>query len=229
MSVYVKTLCFDPFPFPEPNADVRMRIAGLAEKLDAHRKAVLERHTQLTMTGLYNVLEKLRAGAALSAADRDVYDAGLVGVLRELHDALDAAVAEAYGWPRDLSDAAVLERLVALNYARAAEEAKGEVHWLRPEYQAPKRAAGKKAEQIEADLGVAAAAGKKARLPADLPSQVAVIRAALMDEAAPLSAGELSRRFSQGRRVENKVEEVLRTLVLLGQVERQGRQYYVPR
>src|SRR3546814_19667924 len=74
------------------------------------------------MTGLYNVLEKVRAGAALTDAEKDVYEAGLVGVLRQIHADLDAAVAEAYGWPADLADEEILERLVALNHARAAEE-----------------------------------------------------------------------------------------------------------
>ena len=37
---------------------------------------------------------------------------------------LDAAVAAAYGWPTDLSDEQILERLLALNLERAAEEAK---------------------------------------------------------------------------------------------------------
>jgi hypothetical protein len=36
----------------------------------------------------------------------------------------------------ELADAELLERLVALNRARAAEETKGQVRWLRPEYQA---------------------------------------------------------------------------------------------
>jgi type II restriction/modification system DNA methylase subunit YeeA len=40
------------------------------------------------------------------------------------HKKLDAAVAAAYGWPADLSDEAILEKLLALNLARAAEEAK---------------------------------------------------------------------------------------------------------
>ena len=38
------------------------------------------------------------------------------------HRKLDAAVAAAYGWPADLSDEAMLERLLGLNLARAAEE-----------------------------------------------------------------------------------------------------------
>jgi type II restriction/modification system DNA methylase subunit YeeA len=38
------------------------------------------------------------------------------------HQKLDAAVAAAYGWPADLTDEQILERLLALNLARAAEE-----------------------------------------------------------------------------------------------------------
>jgi len=40
------------------------------------------------------------------------------------HKKLDAAVAAAYGWPADLSDEGILEKLLALNLERAAEEAK---------------------------------------------------------------------------------------------------------
>jgi hypothetical protein len=40
------------------------------------------------------------------------------------HKKLDAAVAAAYGWPANLSDEQILERLLALNLERAAEEEK---------------------------------------------------------------------------------------------------------
>jgi hypothetical protein len=40
------------------------------------------------------------------------------------HKKLDAAVAAAYGWPADLTDEQILERLLALNLERAAEEEK---------------------------------------------------------------------------------------------------------
>ena len=46
---------------------------------------------------MYNVLEKLRSGAALTAKDKVVHEQGLVSVLKQIHDDLDAAVAEAYG------------------------------------------------------------------------------------------------------------------------------------
>jgi hypothetical protein len=42
---------------------------------------------------------------------------------------------DAYGWPATLSDDGILERLVALNHERAAEEKRGLVRWLRPEFQ----------------------------------------------------------------------------------------------
>ena len=60
-----------------------------------------------------------------------------MSLLLELHQKLDAAVAESYGWDADLPEPEILERLVALNQARAAEEANGQIRWLRPEYQAP--------------------------------------------------------------------------------------------
>ncbi len=41
----------------------------------------------------------------------------------------------AYGWPPTLTDAEILERLVALNAERAKEEVSGLVRWLRPDYQ----------------------------------------------------------------------------------------------
>ncbi len=40
------------------------------------------------------------------------------------HEKLDAAVAAAYGWPANLTDDQILERLLKLNLERAAEEAK---------------------------------------------------------------------------------------------------------
>ena len=40
------------------------------------------------------------------------------------HKKLDAAVAAAYGWPADLTDEQILEKLLALNLERTTEEAK---------------------------------------------------------------------------------------------------------
>jgi hypothetical protein len=56
---YSKSRCFDPFPFPDrisDNLKEKMRLA--AEELDATRKRVLNRHPDLTLTKLYNALER---------------------------------------------------------------------------------------------------------------------------------------------------------------------------
>jgi hypothetical protein len=74
---------------------------------------------------------------ALTPEEEDIKDKGVVLVLKELHDRLDVLVFEAYGWPADLADEQILERLVALNEERAAEEKAGTVRWLRPDYQVP--------------------------------------------------------------------------------------------
>ncbi len=225
--IYTKTLCFDPFPCPDPSDDLKDRIRKLGDQLDAHRKSVLGLHAQLTMTGLYNVLEKARAGEKLTEAETDIYEAGLVGVLRQIHEDLDKAVAEAYGWPVDLSDEEILERLVALNHERAEEEKQGKIRWLRPEFQAPKEAAVKQPEQIEADLLVPVKGAKKPSLPTPLPEQVAAIRAMLANVEKPIMPLELARRFKQGKRVEKKVDEVLRTLTLIGQTEKTDDGYFL--
>ena len=119
---------------------------------------------------MYNVLEKLRAGEPLSKAEKVTHEQGLVSVLRQLHDDLDAAVFDAYGWPTALADEEILARLVALNAERAAEEARGLVRWLRPEYQAP-QAAGVAAAEVaeateegEAAEGLTPAAGAASRV-----------------------------------------------------------------
>lgn len=101
---YTKSQCFDPFPFPDANNIQKQTIRVIAEELDIHRKRVLAEHPHLTLTGLYNVLEKVRAGAQpheFDEYDRTIFDDGLVLIIKELHDKLDVAVAEAYGWPAD--------------------------------------------------------------------------------------------------------------------------------
>ena len=70
--------------------------------------------------------------------------------MKQIHDDLNAAVLDAYGWPRDLTDTQIVGRLVALNAERAAEEKKGKVRWLRPELQAPDSAEARALELAKA-------------------------------------------------------------------------------
>src|SRR3546814_20496107 len=71
-----------------------------------------------------SVLEALKEGRPLTEAERDINDRGLVTLICQHHDTIDALVAEAYGWPANLSGEEVLTRLVALNKERAAEDRK---------------------------------------------------------------------------------------------------------
>ena len=134
---YNKTVCFDPFPFPNPSLEQKQKIRELGDRLDTHRKQVQAAHPEITITGMYNLLEKLRAGQPFTDADRDYNNKALVSILKQIHDDLDRAVLDAYGWPQTITDEQILEKLVALNAERAEEERNGLIRWLRPEYQAP--------------------------------------------------------------------------------------------
>ena len=139
---WTSTTCFLPFPFPYCNEKQKQKIRGIAEELDGHRKRQQAKYPDLTLTDMYNVLEKLRAmeagkmtGAEFSPKDKTIHDHGLVAILKQLHEELDRAVFEAYGWDAGMSDEALLEKLVALNHERAEEEKRGVVRYLRPEFQ----------------------------------------------------------------------------------------------
>lgn len=229
-SVYVKSATFDPFPFPDAAAEQRRAIGALAEELDAVRKDVLARHGDLTLTGLYNLRDKLRKGEALDAAEQDQRRRGLVDLIAELHDRIDAGVADAYGWPRDLADEAIVARLVALNAERHAEERAGRVRWLRPEYQIARagavalRPAGDGA-QLEAALPAAAA--RKPAFPRDAIGQTAAVIAALRGGAA--SAEAIARSHAQGMKVAARVQRTLDALERLGHVTRAADGYALRR
>ena len=196
--VYNKTRCFDPFPFPVCALDVAERIRQLGEQLDAHRKRQQAVHPGLTITRMYNVLEKLRAGEELTAKERVIHEQGLVSVLKQIHDELDAAVFAAYGWPVTLTDEEILERLVALNHERAEEEKRGLVRWLRPEFQNPQGEKDAVQDEIPGTGQKRAKKGAKAEKPAkaekrawpkELPQQVAAVRDLLAEAGALDLAG----------------------------------------
>jgi hypothetical protein len=235
--VYNKTRCFDPFPFPAADAAAKERVRGLAEALDAHRKRAQEAHG-IGLTAMYNVLEKLRAASrsdggprsvaaeVLTPAERELHDRALVSTLRQLHDDLDAAVAAAYGWPWPMADAEILERVVALNVERVAEETRGVIRWLRPDYQNPP--AGK---STQTDLGLAASTARprpsavgvrkpprkaaKEPWPKSLPEQVRAVEAALA-AGGPRDAKAMAALFLRARA--DTVREILDTLATLGRM-----------
>ncbi len=247
--VYNKTTCFEAFAFPVTSPGQQSRIRDLAEQLDAHRKRQQAQHAELTLTGMYNVLEKLKSGDALTAKEKTIHEQGLVAVLKTLHDELDCAVLEAYGWgdlaplqevvngnaapasvgfatrddaQRALSDA-LLERLVALNAERAAEEIKGTVRWLRPEFQA-KGAAPAKPQQgtlvgtEEEEAVVVAEPAARLPWPKELPDQVRLVAQALAEARAPLDEDAIAARFSGRGAWKKRLPQILDTLIAVGRV-----------
>lgn len=220
--------CFATFPFPVVIEAQAATIRDLAEELDALRKRVLAEHDFLTMTRLYNVREKLRAGATLDEDERAIHEAGCVGVIHELHTRIDAAVADAYGWPADLPDADILSRLVALNRERAGEERAGLVRWLRPDYQIPRFGAARAAKadgQIEATLP-APAAGKPA-LPQGDAAFVDELRRTLRLIGRPAEAAAIAARFREGGRATRRIERGLSILGAIGVAHRVPNGWFV--
>ena len=253
---YNQSRCFETFPFPSDdtglNPSLADHIRNLAEQLDSHRKTQQAAHPGLTLTGMYNVLEKLRAGEPLTPKERDIHTQGLVGVLRTLHDELDAAVLEAYGWSdlgpaladrtpagRDAHEAAVaelLERLVALNAKRAAEEAAGTVRWLRPEFQNPAlrgALATEQAEQAEMEVeapeaeeaaspaAVAAPVAKRA-WPKGVAEQIKAVADVMASAGRPVSLADLEASFTARGRWRDRLPTIVETLEAIGRARRCG-------
>ncbi|MGH8191059.1 MAG: hypothetical protein ACREP2_06400, partial [Rhodanobacteraceae bacterium] len=294
------------------------RIRDLGEQLDAPRTRQQGLHPDLTLTGMYNVLEKLRSGQTLTAKERTIHEHGLVSVLRQLHDELDAAVLDAYGWSdllpllqvaqgnsthsvapamagaqlqsmprkeldsglrrndeqktgaggegradggrastppagasvacpelveglsangvRDSAadaqrafDEAILERLVALNAERAAEEARGVVRWLRPEFQHPTAEATP--QQIEIETGGTPAvtpppvAGKRQAWPSEAVDQVRAVTGILAASAAPLSADEIAAHFTARGAWKKRLPPMLEMMTALGRAREHAGRY----
>ena len=102
---YTPTTCFETFPFPRPTEEQREAIGAAAEELNSLREGWLNppgvsaaELRKRTLTNLYN--------------QRPTW-------LENIHARLDAAVADSYGWPADLADGEILDRLLALNLERA--------------------------------------------------------------------------------------------------------------
>lgn len=226
---YNKTRCFEIFPFPTPTEAQKSRIRELAEQLDAHRKRQQAQHPNLTLTAMYNVLEKLRADEPLTEKEKTIHEQGLVGILKQIHDDLDAAVFDAYGWPATLGDEEILQKLVDLNAERAAEEAKGIIRWLRPEYQAPDEV--KPRQAALADTGTAPAAPPAPidtrDWPKALKDRATIVRDILATFDGPVGLPELAAAFN-GRRTQKRlteIKEIADMLAGLGQIEETGERY----
>ena len=198
----------------------------------------------LTLTGLYNVLAALREGRALTVKEKAIHTHGLVGVLRELHDELDAAVLAAYGLAGSASTDGILTHLVQLNAQRAAEEAQGRVRWLRPAFQNPQKSLSKQElpaqeqQALEGDFGTPNSLSEAEQMgseglpasapttaavqhpwPATLPAQVRAVAEALARSPAPLTLPALERCFKGRGPWKKGLPTLLQTLEALGRAQ----------
>ena len=114
---YTPTTCFETFPFPWPvnqsdvpedKKEIHARISAAAARLNELRENWLNPEPgsisaqdmkKRTLTNLYNKRPTWLENACAE---------------------LDAAVLEAYGWPTDISNDQILEKLLELNLSRTA-------------------------------------------------------------------------------------------------------------
>ena len=233
-------------PFPRNDVEYDKKITNLAENINNHRAKYELSFPRLKITGVYNVLEKLRREEPLTKKEQEIKDHGLVSVLHELHDELDRAVFAAYGW-EDLGEALVgmpgattplpdksdvqavaeeelLTRLVKLNKQRAAEEAQGKIRWLRPDYQAPdaKQTDIELSEKLESKTNIHKAKTKKIKWPKEMREQINLLIDLL---SIPATSKSLIDNFSY--KPAKQVIAVLDALEALGKAQQEDGIWYL--
>ena len=238
---YNKTKCFETFPFPECTKIHNESIREAIEKIEFHRRSQQIEYSKLTLTNMYNVLEKLRRDEPLSKKEQGINLQGLVSILRVLHDNLDRAVFNAYGW-EDLGNILVgmpgattplpdksdehaeaeeelLIRLVKLNHRRTTEEAQGHIRWLRPDYQSPNSQQPDINIDVDSthDITENKTITKKATWPKEMRDQINIILELL---STPTTAEVLANSFK--RKPIKHVNAVLNALETLGKAQKEN-------
>jgi len=125
-------------------------------------------------------------------------------------------------------DETILERLVALNAERAAEEKRGHVRWLRPDFQNPNGQAT--AQQMAMDDATPAALAKgekKLTWPKTLPEQVRAVADLIAASPMPLDADAIGTQFKASKTARERLRTILDTLIALGRVRRDAQGRYV--
>jgi type II restriction/modification system DNA methylase subunit YeeA len=147
---YTPTTCFETFPFPQPNEQQKIDISTAAKELNELRENWLN-PPEWTTTRVLEFPGATDGPWSRFVVDADAHGIGTVRYprveardddyakklakrtltnlynerpawLANAHAKLDAAVAQAYGFPVDLTDEQILERLLALNQQRAVDE-----------------------------------------------------------------------------------------------------------
>ncbi len=147
---YTPTTSFETFPLPSSSPEQQQPIAAAAKELNELRENWLN-PPEWTTTRVLEFLGSKEGPWSRFVHEPDAHGIGTVRYprleprdeecaaklkkrtltnlynerpawLAHAHAKLDAAVAAAYGWPTDLNDEEILERLLALNLERATEE-----------------------------------------------------------------------------------------------------------
>jgi type II restriction/modification system DNA methylase subunit YeeA len=147
---YTPTSCFETFPFPNPTEGQKIDISTAAKELNELRESWLN-PPEWTTTRTLEFPGAIDGPWSRFVVDPDARGIGTVRYpraeardddcakklakrtltnlynerpawLANAHAKLDAAVAQAYGFPVDLTDEQILERLLALNQQRAADQ-----------------------------------------------------------------------------------------------------------
>ncbi len=140
---YTPSTCFETFPFPKgltPNIPAKdyandpraKKIAAAARRLNELREAwlnppdLVKREPEVVPGYPDRILPKdAKAAAILKKRTLTNLYNERPAWLANAHKELDAAVADAYGWPADLSDEEILKRLFDLNQQRAKAQDAG--------------------------------------------------------------------------------------------------------
>jgi hypothetical protein len=123
------------------------------------------------------------------------------------------------------SDEEILQRLVAFNAERAAEEQRGLIRWLRPEFQCREPAGVQQqlaiSEEVKEKGEVAVqgkekkdTAAKKLPWPKSQAERTKAIQTLLAKQTQPITPEQLARRFQRAR--EDSVAVILEALASLG-------------
>lgn len=124
-------------------------------------------------------------------------------------------------------DETILERLVALNAERAAEEARGHIRWLRPEFQNPQATAAPQQVELDATAGedddtpaaITPVSTKPIPWPKDTVEQVRAVADLLAASPVPLSLHEIEARFTSRGAWKKRLPQLVEMLVALGRAE----------
>ncbi len=114
----------------------------------------------------------------------------------------------------------LLVRLVKLNAERAAEEARGVVRWVRPEFQA-RQAVATQTEITEEEAPAAAkpVVTRRASWPATLPEQIRLVADTVTLAAAPLDFDQLADRFTGRGPWKKRLPDIVESLAALGRIK----------